>query len=90
MQEKTASVRPAASLLPRSGRMPNTAAMPADRRHTVEALRIMQVAKLTTWNKRNRNPQNVTDNGSGQNDHNPNSSGTVVTVTASGHFAHLR
>ncbi len=55
MQEKTASVRPAASLLRRSGQMPNTAAMPADRKHTAEALRIRQVVKLTTWNKRNGN-----------------------------------
>lgn len=50
MQEKTASVRPAASLLRRSGQMPNTAAMPADRKRNGnrKMLRLMVVVKMTT------------------------------------------
>ena len=41
-----------------SGRMPSSAAMPADRKHTVKVLRIRQVVTLTTCN--NRNEKSVT------------------------------
>lgn len=41
-----------------SGRMPSSAAMPADRKHTEKVLRIRQVVTLTTCN--NRNEKSVT------------------------------
>ena len=72
MQDKTAPARPAAIPLPQNVRMPSSAAMPAGRKHAVEALRIRQVVKLTTWNKRNGIPQNVTITASGHFAHVPN------------------
>ena len=66
---KIASARPAATPLRRSGQMPSSAAMPADRKHTEIALRIMNSAKLTPWRKRNENQKSVTDKPSGHADH---------------------
>ena len=71
MRDKTASVRPAAIPLHPSGRMQSSAVMPVGRKHTVEALRIRQVDKMTTYNNRNGNKNNVIDISSGQKDHLP-------------------
>ena len=69
MLAKILSVKPAASLLPPSDLMLSSAAMPADRKHTVEALRMRQVDKMTTYNNRNGNKNSVTNISSGQKDH---------------------
>ena len=47
--EKTAPARPAAVPLLQGGRMPSSAAMPADRKHIEKALRTLQGVKLTPW-----------------------------------------
>jgi len=91
MREKTASARPAATPLPRSGRMPSPAAMPADRKHTVEVLRIRQSAKLTPCHKRNGDQKvlriMVVDKMTTHHNRNENRNG--VTDISSGRRAHL-
>ena len=67
--EKIASAKPVATLLRQHGRMPSSAAMPADRKHIGIVLRITQGVNLTPQRKCNGNPNNVTTMASGHADH---------------------